>query len=163
MCTDDLLQSVISLWAEGMSAREIGQKIGMSRNAVIGKVNRARDNGEPLEKRTTQPVSKFAAPKVKRRAANGERERPVSTLLPPAQASPSTPKNPPPPKSAPVGEIDGWDGLIAEISQLTQTQCRWPLGDPVEGFCRAPVEDRGAYCEYHRKRAYRSPYNPVTE
>lgn len=38
--TDENVGVLKALWGEGRSAREIGEKLGMTRNAVIGKANR---------------------------------------------------------------------------------------------------------------------------
>jgi GcrA cell cycle regulator len=38
--TDDRLEQLKQLWGEGLSITQIGQRMGMSRNAVVGKVHR---------------------------------------------------------------------------------------------------------------------------
>ena len=38
--TDDRLEQLKSLWSKGLSITQIGQEIGVSRNAVVGKVHR---------------------------------------------------------------------------------------------------------------------------
>lgn len=38
--TEDAVDILRTMWTEGRSAREIGERLGMTRNAVIGKANR---------------------------------------------------------------------------------------------------------------------------
>ncbi|MDE2019727.1 MAG: hypothetical protein KGJ13_05280 [Patescibacteria group bacterium] len=38
--TDDLIKAVTELWNEGHPTAEIGRRLGISKNAVIGKVHR---------------------------------------------------------------------------------------------------------------------------
>ena len=38
--TDEGVETLKAMWAEGHSAREIGERLGFTRNAVIGKANR---------------------------------------------------------------------------------------------------------------------------
>lgn len=40
--TDDLIESLSKLWDEGHSASEIGRRLGVGKNAVIGKVHRLK-------------------------------------------------------------------------------------------------------------------------
>jgi len=58
---------------------------------------------------------------------------------------------------APVAPAPAQAGTLAEkVLALAPGACRWPSGDPRHPdfcFCAKPVV-RGAYCEYHRTRAY---------
>ncbi len=38
--TDEAVETLRTMWAAGASAREIGERVGTTRNAVIGKANR---------------------------------------------------------------------------------------------------------------------------
>lgn len=44
-------QEIIKFWNDGLTATEIGEKIGKTRSAVLGKVNRLRAKGVLLERR----------------------------------------------------------------------------------------------------------------
>lgn len=44
---DGLLRRLLELQGQGKSAREIGQELGMSRNAVLGKLSRLRGDSKP--------------------------------------------------------------------------------------------------------------------
>ncbi|MGB2399102.1 MAG: GcrA family cell cycle regulator [Candidatus Puniceispirillaceae bacterium] len=52
--TDERLSQLRTLWDEGLSISQIGEKMGVSRNAIAGKVHRMK-----LPKRSS-PVSKSA-------------------------------------------------------------------------------------------------------
>lgn len=44
---DDNIATLRRLWAEGLSAAEIGRRIGVSKNAVVGKAHRLRLPARP--------------------------------------------------------------------------------------------------------------------
>lgn len=47
-------QEIIKFWNDGLTATEIGEKIGKTRSAVLGKVNRMRAKGVLLERRVAE-------------------------------------------------------------------------------------------------------------
>lgn len=61
--TDENIATLCALWAEGLSARLIGLRMHISKNAVIGCVDRLRKRGIDLPARPS-PI-KRAAPKVR--------------------------------------------------------------------------------------------------
>lgn len=137
----------MNLWNKGLTATEIGEVCGISRNTVMGKISRLRRKGNELPNRTTanhaklQP-KKFAASTVKRRAAKEEEKQ--GEQLPPLPISP-------PPLSPVLPVINGWNNVVSEVYQLKMRECRFPLGEPMTGFCRAPLERFGMiYCPYHQ-------------
>jgi hypothetical protein len=143
----ELLNRVKTLWDQGLTATEIGEVVNKSRNAIIGKLSRARKQGAKVQTRTTAPKvkkvkkMKSVAPAVPRGATDGSGKQ--RTVPPITVASP-------PPTLEPITEFNGWQGIVAEIACLQSRQCRFPLGDPVISFCRAPLDDlRYSYCEYH--------------
>lgn len=160
--TCELLDRVKNLWEQGLTATEISEVVDKSRNAIIGKLNRARNDGAKIQVRDTssrpaaekkvkpKPVKKFDAPAVPRGATKGSGRR---ALVPPSDNAAS----PPPPVLEPITQHNGWRGIVAEISALQSWQCRWPHGDPVTSFCRAPTETILApYCDYHAGVALRA-------
>ena len=59
---DYLIQRLTALWVEGYTTAEIGQCLGISKNAVVGKVRRLQlpSRPSPIRKRagtSTRPVS----------------------------------------------------------------------------------------------------------
>ncbi len=54
--TPEVVESLRSLWAEGLTTTEIGRRLGMSKNAVIGKAHRLGLNGRPSPIRRERPA-----------------------------------------------------------------------------------------------------------
>jgi len=148
--TDESIERVMTLWNKGLTATEIGEICGMSRGTIMGKISRLRDKGNSLPNRTTSNVAapkKFAAPTVKSRAAKGEEKQ--GEQLPPLPISP-----PPLPQELPL--INGWNSVVSEVYQLKMRECRFPLGEPMTGFCRLPLEKfHTSYCAYHQQLTHK--------
>ncbi|SIS41243.1 GcrA cell cycle regulator [Insolitispirillum peregrinum] len=64
--TDERIEQLKELWAEGLTTGEIGKRLGVSKNAVVGKAHRLGLKGRPSPiKRTKAPRQTPAAPKEK--------------------------------------------------------------------------------------------------
>jgi GcrA cell cycle regulator len=143
--TEEMIERVLDLWKKGLTATEIGELIGKTRNAVIGKLMRLRKvqhKPVPLRMSTKVAIQQngIVAPKVKCAATKVRGEMPV--VLPPT----------PPPSPPELQPADGWDGIVLEVFSLKNGDCRFPIGEPVKGFCRAPIESYGtSYCPYHSR------------
>ena len=135
--TDDRIETLKKMWAEGLSASQIARALGeVTRNAVIGKVHRLGLSGR-------------ASP------ARVERARPVSQARPMLRAAPQhiqaveEPLEPMP--ENPVSVLD-----------LTGSVCKWPIGDPSEAnfrFCGRKSRANAPYCEAHARMAYQPAQN----
>lgn len=63
--TDERIEQLKALWADGLTTGEIGKQLGVSKNAVVGKAHRLGLKGRPSPiKRAAKPPRK-AAPKAK--------------------------------------------------------------------------------------------------
>jgi GcrA cell cycle regulator len=158
--TDERVEVLKKLWADGLSANQIAIKLGeVTRNAVIGKVHRLGLAGRATTSRVRinknrNNVTMFPArsPQVQYRtfgnaalkvAVQPETRR-VATVLP-FRALPELLPAP----AVPVTLID-----------LKECMCKWPVGDPMEDgfhFCGRAKASEGPYCEHHSAIAY----NPV--
>lgn len=151
--TDDWIEKLRSLWAEGLSASQIAVELGgVSRNAVIGKVHRLK---LPQRKTTTASVRRSAqTPSVATSA------RPSVARVTPAisrgggviahkpKVQPAVPQ--------PDAEVVPIFPRITLMDLGTST-CRWPIGDPTSSdfrFCGAKTESGAPYCTYHACMAY---------
>lgn len=144
--TDDDVATLTKLWREGdLSAAMIARRLGVTRNAVLGKVHRLG-----LSKpRTVRPPG---APRAPRPA----RPRP---LFSPPTTQPPTAK----PSPAPAFEVG--PGLAPRLEDLPRRACHWPLGDPKApdfAFCGRRA-DAGPYCPGHSGMAYRGRGVDVAE
>ena len=127
-------------FAEGLSCREIAADIGVSRNAVIGKISRlnlTRDKGrhQTLRQKDTAPRPKASAR--------------LRQLL--IKAVPLEPE--------PLVEAEQiHNGHTCSLFELSNETCRWPISTPgAEDFCfcgNPPIEGL-PYCAGHSRLAYR--------
>lgn len=169
--TDERVEKLQEMWAEGMSAAQIAKTLGgVTRNAVIGKVHR-------LGLSNRAAPGKPGGPEDAEALAEGEIEAAPPAAPPPApepvvEAAPE-PAAPPAPQRpaardlqrrepAPMSE-DRKEALanLAEIEKtarrvslldLTERVCKWPIGDPTEPnfhFCGLPSVPGKPYCAAH--------------
>jgi GcrA cell cycle regulator len=125
----------------GLTCGQIAREIGVSRNAVIGKVNRlglsrfkSMIAGEP---------GRPAAPKIAR-PKMPIRQRPY----------PALPRKQP--LAFPEPEVDA--AKRCSLLELQQGHCRWPISEPGAedfGFCGNQRVDGLPYCAAHARMAYR--------
>ena len=73
--TDERLDELKKLWAEGLSISQIGEALGVSRNAIAGKAHRMG-----LPKRPS-PISKSKAEKTERVVVEKEQDLPLRLEL----------------------------------------------------------------------------------
>lgn len=165
--TDERLALLKQRWADGLSASQIAGELGggVTRSAVCGKVFRLGLSG-----RSATVTIKPRAPK-----ANPRPGRPITIKpRPPAQPKYAAPK----PATDDDTEVDtGFqsDGItdIVEdtdipveqrktLLELTDTTCRWPIGEPTSPdfyFCGGAAATRidgkpMPYCSNHCQRAF---------
>ena len=142
--TPELVERLRVLWDSGLSAGQCAAILGrgLSRNAVMGKVNRARMN---IRTRTRLKTEGVRAPRKKR--AHKVNNMIVRAEAPIALYKPKT--VPVPPDSVPVG-IMALSGL-----ESLPGMCRWPVGGDRENtlFCGAPREV-APYCPWHSMAAF---------
>lgn len=117
------------LWAEGISTAEIGRRMNLSKNAVVGKAHRLGLPSRPSPiKRSGDPLS--VAPKPMRRAPTLPALKCVAPVKMP---------------DVPVGYA------------MRSQQCCWPFGDPKTPafhYCDAPGVPGKPYCPAHAAIAY---------
>jgi GcrA cell cycle regulator len=157
--TDERVELLRKLWAEGLSASQIAAQLGgVSRNAVIGKVHRlklsSRGRAAPTQARQKKP--KAAAPKTAKPAS-----QPVRTMPQTIGATALKVEFEAEPAPRPVARTD--DSVVVPISrrlklvELTDRTCKWPNGDPLNEdfhFCGTASKDGSPYCAYHARMAY---------
>ena len=126
-----MISKMKALFDKGHSTSEIGKKLGFSKNAVVGKINRLGWNAD-LKKNIKKTPKKGAKP----------------TKI--ASASPAKVDKK---KSDITKFIHNSAGLMA----LRPDQCRWPIGSPDTDdfrFCGEKVFPGKPYCFEHCKLAY---------
>lgn len=136
--TEETISRLRSLWAEGLSTAEIGRRLNISKNAVVGKAHRLNLPSRPSPIRRVEGDP--AAPRqITPKRAQGPTLPPLSPAvssptLPPLRAITSPPKQQP--RAAP---------------------CCWPIGEPGKPsfrFCNEAAATGKPYCEEHATIAY---------
>ena len=151
---EDTIGKLRALWTEGHSTAEIGRRLGVSKNAVVGKAHRLsltsrpspirRDNEGVPRRRQARRASATTLPMLAAALA------PLPTAEPPAQAArPQTPaaERPPPMLRA----------VPATRPGTRVHPCCWPLGEPGTRsfrFCDDASVSGKPYCEQHAALAY---------
>lgn len=129
--SQDRITELTRLWNEGLSTSEIGKRLGISKNAVVGKAHRLRLSSRPSPIRRMGPRPMMPRiPRVARvaSAALAGGEAPLPRVAAPAQ---------------PV--------------ELSNHSCKWPIGHPNEEgfhFCTERAILGKPYCVGHTALAY---------
>jgi GcrA cell cycle regulator len=137
--TAERIELLKSRFEAGLTCREIAADIGVSRNAVIGKLTRlnlSRADGAD-ERMPEQARSPRAAP---RRRRVGQRQL-IRALRPEL-----------PPEPELCGEHR------CSLLELSEENCRWPISDleAAVWFCGNPRAKGFAYCAGHARIAYQA-------
>ncbi|MBO6717665.1 MAG: GcrA family cell cycle regulator [Rhizobiaceae bacterium] len=154
--TDDRVETLKKLWADGLSASQIAAQLGgVSRNAVIGKVHRLKLSGRG---RTSS-----ASPRPKKAASGGGRSspRPGRTVTASIGATALQAQYDVEPIARqslrPIEDIVVPISRKLKLVELTEHTCKWPNGDPMSeefSFCGNDSGESGPYCTYHSRLAY---------
>jgi GcrA cell cycle regulator len=151
--TEERIEMLKKLLFDGLSLKQIGRELGITRNSVVGKAHRLglSKGGVPASIAAT-PVPRGPR-RIKRRPQN---ITPVLAHI--NRADPGLPPtlSTPTPEDIPMGERK-------TLMKLLNNDCRWPIGDPRDpdfGFCGAPKCAGSSYCAGHARIAYRKPGEP---
>jgi len=156
--TEDAIVRLRALWDEGHSTAEIGRRLGVSKNAVVGKAHRLdlparpspirRDGtGATPRRPTLRRVAGPTLPPLSSTAAAVMEPAPTpapSSVRPPV-ARPATAAAPPPRMQ------------VAPRPFARSVSCCWPSGDPGTPnfrFCDAAAVPGKPYCSEHAQLAY---------
>jgi GcrA cell cycle regulator len=144
--TDERVELLKSRFAAGLSCREIACDIGVSRNAVIGKLSRLN---------LTREKNGDARRAARKDAAKGRRPGSVPRLqykmlqVLYAEPRPATDNEP------------IHNEHCCSLLELSEQSCRWPISTPgAEDFCfcgNTPLEGL-PYCPGHSRLAYRPSF-----
>jgi GcrA cell cycle regulator len=143
--TDDTIRELRQLWSEGHSTAEIGRRIGISKNAVVGKAHRLDLPARPSPIRTgssprpprRQPVPRLADT-VPLASLRGENICPTLERIAPSD----TPAR----------------RVAVAPRRVGSHPCCWPIGEPgtpTFRFCDEPAPLDVPYCDEHARRAYK--------
>lgn len=155
--TDERVELLKKLWADGLSASQIaGQLGGISRNAVIGKVHRLKLSSrgratatQPRQKKTASASVKTAGRTVTRTmtASIGATALQVQFDAEPVARH----------ALRPIEDVVVPISRRLKLVELSERTCKWPNGDPLAEdfhFCGNDAGEAGPYCTYHSRIAF---------
>jgi GcrA cell cycle regulator len=156
--TDEREALLRTMWeVDGISASKCAAALGVTRNAVIGKVHRMH-----MVKR-----GKSSAAKPNGRNGAAGKYRGVVVAARRARAAKAAPpkperiKLPPPEVFTPAGEdlaVGAWNALPGttpvSMEALARDGCRWPIGEDAPFlFCGCKAATGSSYCATHKHRS----------
>lgn len=127
MISEETKNAIQTLWNQGMTGTQIGERLGMTRNAILGAIHRMRAKGHDL----TERGDGIFRPKKKRKFIF----KPKKIVTKIAEAN-----------GTPVG-----------ILNLTPRSCRYIVqGGNVQTtkYCNADIVGAGPYCRDHHALCY---------
>ena len=138
--TDERIELLKTHFEAGLSCRQIAGEIGVSRNAVIGKLSRLNLTREKKVAVRRDPAKKPQSKSLPR--LHYRLLRKLFTEVPPAQSN---------------QPIDSEQRC--SLLELSEERCRWPINTPGEqDFCfcgNQPLEGM-PYCAGHTRLAYQA-------
>jgi len=153
----DTVAQLTSLWTEGVSTAEIGRRLGISKNAVVGKCHRLNlpARPSPIQKEGARKPPAPARPRCPGLAELQNRKGNTHVLA--AVRGASLPARLDPAGSEPLLQT-AREMITDPAAVLGRQPCSWPLGEPgtrAFRFCDAPTEAGRPYCPEHCGVAYR--------
>jgi GcrA cell cycle regulator len=152
--TDEAIARLRALWDEGHSTAEIGRRMQVSKNAVVGKAHRLNLPARPSPIRRDAAASARAATP---RRVTGPTLPPLSAALveesaPQIVAAPVIARLPQPPAPRPAPVL-----RAVPSPRGRNVACCWPIGEPGTKsfrFCEAEAAGGKPYCGEHAQLAY---------
>ena len=143
--TEERVEMLKKLWADGLSASQIAAELGgITRNAVIGKVHRLGLSG-----RAKSPSS--SAPRPRKPRSSTMMRVPRAHIRGNTALAYDYAVEPEPELiEIPVEQRK-------TLLQLNEATCHWPVGDPGSTdffFCGGQANEGSPYCNYHSRVAY---------
>lgn len=134
--TEERVAKLTTLWEEGLSTSEIGKRLQVSKNSVIGKAHRMNLKARPSPIRRNPDSSQKQKLRSQKAAFAKDQKNKINNEI--------------------VNLKDTHDEW-ARPRAMPRSACRWPIGDPENPdfhFCRAKVVSGRPYCANHCAIAY---------
>ena len=149
---EETIARLRALWAEGFSTAEIGRRMTISKNAVVGKAHRLNLPARP------SPIRREGAAAIPRPPALPRVTGPTLPPLAAAVPAPQLASTPPPPAPvASVPRVVSSRPASTTFRSIRPQTCCWPIGEPGRAdfrFCSAEGLAGKPYCAEHAAVAY---------
>jgi len=147
--TEEMIAHLRALWDEGLSTAEIGRRMNLSKNAIVGKAHRL---GLPPRPSPIRVQGSGSRPGERRQI------RKDGPSLPPLRsvADATAPSRPPTPALAPA-PAPAMPVAPVFVRRVSRDPCCWPIGEPgTRSYrtCDAPANPGKPYCAEHAEAAY---------
>lgn len=150
---EETIACLRQFWQDGHSTAEIGRRMGVTKNAVVGKAHRLMLSPRPSPIRRDLPEGHVPRRSMPRRATGPTLPAPN---LPPVTAAVAPPIAPAPDPVAPRAPV-----LLRAVAPprvgVRVATCSWPIGDPGTAsfrFCDDSAMAGKPYCAQHAALAY---------
>jgi GcrA cell cycle regulator len=162
---DETIVRLRNLWNEGLSTAEIGRRMGVSKNAVVGKAHRLGLAARPSPIRRDGSGVTLPRPPAPRRVV-GPTLPPLAASLPAAEevrpelrceARPAARPHAPDAHAAPVASATPPQVRVVPPRASRMVACCWPIGEPGTKsfrFCDQDALTGKPYCAEHAQLAY---------
>ncbi|HET6607086.1 MAG TPA: GcrA family cell cycle regulator [Rhodopila sp.] len=166
---EETIRQLKDLWAEGHSTAEIGRRLGVSKNAIVGKAHRLELDARPSPIRRESGKSDSDRPTPFPRPAGPTLPPLASASVPPpmVRIDPPAPRRPAaavPVARAPVPSAPPMRQEPPPVRAVSSTPmrrsaptCCWPIGEPGTKsfrFCDDASLPGKPYCDEHARLAY---------
>jgi GcrA cell cycle regulator len=177
---DETIRNLRDLWSQGLSTAEIGRRLGVSKNAIVGKAHRLDLDGRPspIRRESSKPQSdrpanqRAAGPTLPPLASTTLTPVPLPAEVPPVMATvvplrpvlaPAEPRPVLAVVPAPMPQVMAAplaaprSASIAAMSRRSAPSCCWPIGEPgtkTFRFCDDQSLPGKPYCDEHARLAY---------
>lgn len=142
--TEESVAELCRLWEKGLTANEIAKRLGVTKNAIVGKVHRLCLKARPSPIKSKTDENEAPAVEVEEN----------SVVVDPVEET--------------INEVVVVEDVVEEktkkmekgkikLIELDSHTCRWPVGDPRDedfGFCGKKVRVGQTYCDEHSAIAY---------
>lgn len=144
----EAIERLRALWAEGHSTAEIGRRMGISKNAVVGKAHRLNLPARP------SPIRRELGMPVAPRPQPARVPRPAGLALRTTLPAPA----PVPAPATSHAALAPRPAVVRSFPRLGPVRsCCWPIGEPGQPsfrFCSAEALNAKPYCMEHAAVAY---------
>ena len=141
--TDNMVESLKKMWKQGMTTGEIGKKLGVSKNSVVGKVHRLKLDGRPSPIKKKEDIQSAAKnkPAVATTAAKPSlpKTKPAEIQKPAQTAAPKIVATAPSPKTA-HPQATPTTLIKKPVIEKTAYQPKFPLKEETDLFAFSKPE-----------------------